>query len=653
MHQTYYLKNIVSELQNVVTAIGTGPAGTQDVNVTNVSIPVTNPGLTELYNSFDTVNHHLEVDTNAINGVAMSVDSGNKGTGVQRVCIATDDINLAAINLNCETLSSTVVSNQVNVNLAASDITLPVSGSVTVSGTPAVTVSSGSINATCSGTVAISSVAGTVTTSGTSTVSGSVSITGTPTVVISGTPNVSATIVGGTVGVSGTTSTNISAVGGSAAMTNSGTLGNGVQRICIATDDINTAAINTSLSNINKQMVRQAGGSMESLVVAEYKLIYKSSYPNSYASLLNRFESYNSNTTLHAQDGGVNLYPTSAPSSVGCATRFNLINGNNTWLIIFNELCASTAGSAPNIECGLAYYDSSSYIKIVNDYTGTTQPSLQYTLNDIGSTTVSMSSWNVDIFNGSGLSGIDLTGSTNKKQPLSWFFIVGSQTNYAYVGIVEQGKLWMGHQFPIKVSTAISSSSSKINQIGFRPYYFNTVTTANISTYSGGFEIYSKLGSYLNLPKQPHNFYNSYTVNASTTVYPFSIFARTSNLSNSYIQLQKLHARSTGTSDVGDFRIEVWHTQDNGYTITGGTTVNNISSSIIHGMTSISGGSKIATFLPGSDTCIIEDIKWIDHKYFGFDIANTAGYTSIIYFLLINMSASVNKTIYFSVHWFE
>jgi ABC-type molybdate transport system ATPase subunit len=65
---------------------------TDDVNLASITASMTN-----LNECIDDTNHHVEVDTNAINGVTMAVDAGNNSTGVQRVCISTDDVNLASI----------------------------------------------------------------------------------------------------------------------------------------------------------------------------------------------------------------------------------------------------------------------------------------------------------------------------------------------------------------------------------------------------------------------------------------------------------------------------------------------------------------------------------------------------------------------------
>ena len=60
----------------------------------------------ELTACIDTVNHHLEVDTNAINGVLMAANAGTNSDGVQRVCIADDDTNLYDIALCSENISN-------------------------------------------------------------------------------------------------------------------------------------------------------------------------------------------------------------------------------------------------------------------------------------------------------------------------------------------------------------------------------------------------------------------------------------------------------------------------------------------------------------------------------------------------------------------
>lgn len=439
------------------------------------------------------------------------------------------------------------------------------------------------------------------------------------------------------------------AINGVTMAVNQGVNGSGVQRVCIADDDVN-------LSALRKSQGRQSGGSLESLSVAEYKLIYKSSYAADATVFTKYYESFNSNCQFQDSDGGINIFPVAAPTSWIYGTRFHLLNGNNTWLVIFPGFVGNSSSATPSLEVGVFYWDQNGYISITNDYAPGARPTLKYVLHDINqSAGIAMSSWNVDVFDGTGLSGLNLDSDTNIKYAWSWFIMLGAPTNYAYIGLISAGKLWIGHQFSLQNPNAITTNTAKTNHIGFRPYYRNNTTTASKSVYCGGFEIYSKLGNYLNCSLVPYNFYNSYTLNSSTTIYPFAIFQQAASLASSYINLRHVSCKTIGTSDVGDFRVEIWHTVDSSYTIVGGTAVNNLGSAYIHGMTSITDANavKIATLLPNSDNCISRDISWIDHKHFGFHVQGLGGYTSIVYFLVINMSASVNKTAYFSVEWSE
>ena len=72
---------------------------TDDVLISDIDISTS-----RIAGCVDLVNHHVEVDTNAINGVTMAVNSGNNSTGVQRVCIATDDVNLANISAKLDSI---------------------------------------------------------------------------------------------------------------------------------------------------------------------------------------------------------------------------------------------------------------------------------------------------------------------------------------------------------------------------------------------------------------------------------------------------------------------------------------------------------------------------------------------------------------------
>lgn len=579
------------------------------------TVAVTNSALTDMGNQINssglvvtgavtaTQSGTYNVNLTQANTNTIPVSTGVKTNGTIRVCVADDDTNL-------KKLSDCVTGTNLNVGTHAVTVS---SGSVSISGTPAVTVSSGSVNATCSGTVAVSSL-------------------------------------------SGTSAVNVSQIGGVAVSVNTGVVGTGTQRVTLASDDAQLTALNTTNTNAYNRNTRQSGGSLESLSVAEYKLIYKSSYAADATVFTKYYESFNSNCQFQDSDGGINIFPVAAPTAWIYGTRFHFLNGNNTWLVIFPGFVANSSSATPSLEVGVFYWDQNGYISITNDYAPGARPTLKYVLHDINqSAGIAMSSWNVDVFNGSGASGLNLDSDTNIKYAWSWFIMLGAPTNYAYIGLVALGKLWVGHQFSLQNPAAITSNTAKTNNIGFRPYYRNNTTTASKSVYCGGFEIYSKLGNYLNCSIVPYNFYNSYTLNSSTTVYPFAIFQQAASLSSSYINLKHVSCKTTGSLDVGDFRVEIWHTIDQSYTITGGTLVNNLGSAYFHGMTSITDANavKIATLLPNADNCISRDISWIDHKHFGFHVQGLGGYTSIVYFLIINMSASVNKTAYFSIEWRE
>lgn len=682
MNHTTILKSVDSHLQdisaNLSASIDVKIPDEIDVNVTNVSIPVsgtiavTNDGLTDLAaaitnskmdvnlksndivsfpvtgtvavtsSNIDDIKTNTNVlytsysqqavpvaNTNAIytcnllmNSSAPyamanpATNSGNKDGYCQRVCIATDDINMQKLGDSVKTFSELTENYAYNANKG-----------VVISGVR----NDDAATELCGGDMIHCPIA--------TTNKGAVHINHAALTEL----NQCFDAVNHHVEV------DTNAINGVTMSVNSGVNGTGVQRVCIADDDVN-------LSALRKSQGRQSGGSLESLSVAEYKLVYKSSYAADASVFTKYYESFNSNCQFQDSDGGINIFPVAAPTSWIYGTRFHFLNGNNTWLVIYPGLVGNSSSATPSLEVGMFYWDTNGYISITNDYTAAARPVLKYVLHDINqSAGIAMSSWNVDVFDGTGASGLNLNSDTFKTYAWSWFIMLGAQTNYAYIGLVSAGKLWVGHQFSLQNPNAITSNTAKTNNIGFKPYIRNNNTTASKSVYSGGFEIYSKLGNYLNCSLVPYNFYNSYTLNASTTIYPFAIFQQAASLASSYINLRHVYCKTIGTDDVGDFRVEIWHTIDQSYTITGGTAVNNLGSAYFHGMTSITDANavKIATLLPNTDRCISRDISWIDHKHFGFHVQGLGGYTSIVFFLVINMSASVNKTAYFSIEWSE
>jgi hypothetical protein len=206
INQTYYAKQTIAKLEAIATNILSGPTETTDVNVTNTSFEVSN-----------------FPSTQPISG-SVSI------TGTPAVTVSS-----GSITASC--------SGSVSVSNFPS--TQPISGSVSITGTP-------TVNATCSGTVAVSSlpsVSGSVSVSNfpsTQPISGSVSITGTPSVTISsGSVSVSSIpAITGSVSISGTPTCNVTQLNTNTIATNSGVVGSGVQRVCMANDDLNLKCMN-------------------------------------------------------------------------------------------------------------------------------------------------------------------------------------------------------------------------------------------------------------------------------------------------------------------------------------------------------------------------------------------------------------------------
>jgi hypothetical protein len=76
------------------------------------------PAATQLNNS--------PIAVNEINGTSIDANSGNKSAGTQRVTIATDDINLSAINTKTPALGQTTTSGSVPVTIASNQGNVPV-----------------------------------------------------------------------------------------------------------------------------------------------------------------------------------------------------------------------------------------------------------------------------------------------------------------------------------------------------------------------------------------------------------------------------------------------------------------------------------------------------------------------------------------------
>lgn len=218
----------------VSTNAGTLDFGTQRVCIAtdDANLAAINTNTTEIYNCIDHVNKHVEVDTNAINGVTMAVNSGNNGNGVQRVCIANDDANISYLTNTIQ--QSLYLSNGGNpvdqISIKSSPATYNysgvntflMSGSGNISATPTYSAFATSNRGLCQ-RVCIASDDVNISTinTNTATLAGAVS--------------------------SAKIQANIAQINSTTIPTNSGNKDGGTQRICIATDDVNTLSIKNSL----------------------------------------------------------------------------------------------------------------------------------------------------------------------------------------------------------------------------------------------------------------------------------------------------------------------------------------------------------------------------------------------------------------------
>lgn len=93
MNTSTHLVNLKTVLENIQTNVGTVDFTDLETNAELIadSSAITSASTQTLASCVDIINGHLEVDTNAINGVMMAVNSGNNNDGTKRVTIANDD----------------------------------------------------------------------------------------------------------------------------------------------------------------------------------------------------------------------------------------------------------------------------------------------------------------------------------------------------------------------------------------------------------------------------------------------------------------------------------------------------------------------------------------------------------------------------------
>jgi hypothetical protein len=111
--------------QAITANSGNLAAGTQRVCIAtnDVNMAAINANSLVLSNCVDQINNHVEVDTNAINGVTIDVNAGNNSAGTQRMCIATDDVNIAAMKTKIDDIY-TILNDVYNAGAGTLNVTV-------------------------------------------------------------------------------------------------------------------------------------------------------------------------------------------------------------------------------------------------------------------------------------------------------------------------------------------------------------------------------------------------------------------------------------------------------------------------------------------------------------------------------------------------
>lgn len=87
------------------------------VEIANQPVDVNNGVFTSVDQAIDNTNHWFQNNVAAISGVATNTSSGTIGSGTQRICIATDDVNVSAINTSSALLADCVVGGAHTLNV--------------------------------------------------------------------------------------------------------------------------------------------------------------------------------------------------------------------------------------------------------------------------------------------------------------------------------------------------------------------------------------------------------------------------------------------------------------------------------------------------------------------------------------------------------
>ena len=178
------------------------------------------------------------VDLTKIAGTAIDVNSGNKSAGSQRVVIATDDVNLSAIKTAVEIMDDWDASNRCNVNVALNaGVAVDIGAGNASTGSARVSIATDDVN------LAAIKTAIEIIDDWDSSDNCKVDINAQTLTAIKVSKDANANATANRIFVA----SNVDQVGGTAVDVNAGSVSAGSQRVTIATDDINLAAIKTAV----------------------------------------------------------------------------------------------------------------------------------------------------------------------------------------------------------------------------------------------------------------------------------------------------------------------------------------------------------------------------------------------------------------------
>lgn len=441
-------QNLIS-LNGTTVSVNSGIKndGTQRITIAEDDVVTTGIGII----AYAVNDGKMDVNISRINGYTTAVNTGSKDPGTQRVTLATDDYNTTQARLSLATIAGTVTGSKIDQNLASvNGTTIDVLAGSTGAGTQRVCLATNDINT--------SAISVSTTTSATKLTTLADTVT------------------------SGKINQNLVSLDNNTVSVNSGVNGTGVQRVTIATDDVNMAILSAGVtsSKYNCNIKQLSNNALLQNYVSNIVSNMKSSYEYDFTNV-----SYSTNTlikTFWELTIGTNMTIT---SSIGQGISFNSSENTTTnrqiimetrhkyplitnSMLIYNfGLNSSTAYNVTN-QCtfymGLLGYQASSIIGLICN-----QPQ-KFSIMD-GNSTTDQSSWNIDILNGSGLSAKTLTFGTNN---YSFFMLFcGSNVNENVIfGFIVDGQFCPVHQILSQNQTVANTRKT----LGTLIYYANSYT---------------------------------------------------------------------------------------------------------------------------------------------------------------------------------